>query len=101
MHYVVQINDVAVAALLLQYGTDANAKGSKEYTPLHQATHYGALEMVLFLLQNGAATTSRNADGNTPFTTKFNARGYDYAPIEANTRLQIRYLLSTQSTLTT
>jgi hypothetical protein len=101
MHYVAQSNDVAVAALLLQYGTDANAKGSKEYTPLHQATRYGALEMVLFLLQNGASTTSRNSDGNTPLTTKFNARGYDYAPIEANTRLQIRYLLSSQSTPTT
>jgi hypothetical protein len=96
MHYVAQSNDVPVAALLLRHGADANVKGAKEYTPLHQATHYGALGMVHFLLQNGASTTSRNDEGDMPMTTKFNAQGYDNAPIVASIRLRIRYLPSSQ-----
>jgi ankyrin repeat protein len=66
MNYLALCNDVPAATLLLQHGADINLKGVKKYTPLHQATHYGALEMVLFLLQNGASTIQRNDKGDTP-----------------------------------
>jgi ankyrin repeat protein len=47
--------DDSVVRLLLERGADANVRADKDgFTPLHEASRYGALEVVRLLLEYGA-----------------------------------------------
>jgi ankyrin repeat protein len=52
-------------ATLLEAGSDINAKGEDDFTPLHCAVEFDVLENVKFLISQGASLTSQNRDGQT------------------------------------
>lgn len=47
-------------------GANLNAKGLDDDTPLHDATTSGNLEMVKFLIENGADPFVKNTKGKMP-----------------------------------
>ncbi|KAI9455266.1 ankyrin repeat-containing domain protein [Lactarius psammicola] len=57
---------VIVAQLLLERGADVNALDGDNKTPLHLASYFGKVEMVLVLLNAGANANAKNAQGQTP-----------------------------------
>jgi len=66
-HYYSRNNgDVLVAQLLLERGADVNVPDDDNRTPLHLASYFGRVEMVLVLLNAGANASAKNAQGQTP-----------------------------------
>jgi ankyrin repeat protein len=64
LHAAIFQKDVSIAALLLDYGFDPNAKGLKNgYTPLHDAVWANNVEAAELLLARGAAPAIKNKDG--------------------------------------
>ena len=55
-----------IAALLIDYGADVDAKGKDGGTPLHAAAFLGRVETVKLLLEKGADVTIRSKVGSTP-----------------------------------
>ena len=43
-----------------------NEKNGKQKTALHYGSENGSLEVVKFLIENGAETKIKDTDGNTP-----------------------------------
>ena len=69
LHEIAAINDVATLKKLLNKFKmiDLNVKSiGNGNTPLHEATHMSATEMVLFLLESGARFDIKNAAGKVP-----------------------------------
>ena len=66
LHRAAALGACEVAATLLAYGADINARDDLGATPLHDATTYGHPDMVEFLLQDGADPYARNKEGYTP-----------------------------------
>ena len=66
---VIRNGDVTALQLLLTAGADVNAKtaaGSGGWTPLHGAAALGRVDVMKFLLENGADRTATDARGFTP-----------------------------------
>jgi ankyrin len=59
-------NDVLVAQLLLEHGADVDVLDDDNQTPLHLASFFGRVEMVLVLLSAGANASTENTLGLTP-----------------------------------
>jgi len=57
--------DGSVVRLLLDHGADVNAQNQAGWTPLDEASYYGALEVVRLLLERGADVEAKNNDGKT------------------------------------
>jgi ankyrin repeat protein len=69
IHEIAALNDVMTMKKILKKfkGIDFNAKAiGSGNTPLHEATHMTSVEMVNFLLQNGAKCEVKNAAGKIP-----------------------------------
>ena len=47
-------------------GTDVNAKGERDRTPLHEAAWNGHKEVAALLIANGADVNAKDVDGETP-----------------------------------
>lgn len=60
---IARFGSLASARDLIESGADVNATQSGGVTPLHLAAAQGKLEMVEFLIQNGASPAIRAADG--------------------------------------
>ena len=56
-----------VAKMLINKGSDVNAKNNLGYTPLHIAALNGSSEIIKLLLENGADKNAKDNDGNTPY----------------------------------
>jgi ankyrin repeat protein len=67
LHDMAQKGDLAKAQLLLKYGAEINAV-EEEYqsTPLGMAARWGHMEMVAYLLEQGADPNHAGADWSTP-----------------------------------
>ena len=64
LHWAAENGLLEIARLLLEQGSDVNARDAFANTPLHLAVRYP--EMVKLLLSRGAQVGARNAFGNTP-----------------------------------
>jgi len=64
-----------IVQMLLQAGSNVNARNHFDYTPLHWAAKHNHLESAKLLLQANAMKYPRNKDGDTPFdlALRFNA----------------------------
>ena len=51
------------AKLLLDWGADIEAVANSNYRPLHEAAHRGNVQMIKFLLENGAEVNARSTYG--------------------------------------
>ena len=51
----------------IEHGTDVNCKDYDGYTPLHWSSRYGCLDVVKYLIENGADWLIKN-DDNEYFT---------------------------------
>ena len=47
-------------------GTDVNAKGERDRTPLHEAAWNGHKKVAALLIANGADVNAKDVDGETP-----------------------------------
>ena len=68
--------DGSVLRLLLEHGADVNAQSRDGRTPLHLASHYGALEVVRLLLEHGADVEAKRYDAKTALQVAAD-RGHD------------------------
>jgi ankyrin repeat protein len=68
--------DGSVLRLLLKHGADVNARDTRGLTSLHEASHYGALEVVRLLLEHGADVEGEDSDGETALQAAAR-RGHD------------------------
>ena len=59
-------HDALVAQLLLEHGADVDAPDDDSQTPLHLASSFGRVKVVLVLLNAGANANMKNAEGQTP-----------------------------------
>jgi hypothetical protein len=57
--------DGSVVRFLLEHGADINVVNQFGRTPLHEASHYGPLEVVRLLLEHGADVETKNEFGGT------------------------------------
>jgi len=66
LHRAVEVDDIELFEMLLSApGADINALGMDGGTPLHSAALEAEVNMVKFLLDNGADVNARNEDGET------------------------------------
>lgn len=65
LHLAALYNRVEIAEILLQNGSDIEAKATKGVTPLFVAAVRGNKEMVSFLIDHGADVNAVNNDGET------------------------------------
>lgn len=66
LHFASYKGHEAVISLLLENGTNINAKGDDGSTPLHAASSKGHEAIVALLLENGADCSITNKKGKTP-----------------------------------
>jgi len=66
--------DISLA--LLKYGVNIDARGVKERTPLMAAIEFNKSEIVKLLIDHGADTTAKDADGNTVLQLAQNKGNY-------------------------
>lgn len=57
---------VDIIKILLEYGSDVNAKDDYENTPLHWSAYGGKSDGIKILLDHGAKINIRNKKGYTP-----------------------------------
>jgi ankyrin repeat protein len=57
---------IYAAELLLERGADVNVPDDDDQTPLHLASYFWKVEMVLLLLNAGANSSAKDAQGQTP-----------------------------------
>lgn len=67
MHLAVESGSTSACALLLQHGACVQAINRKLETPLHLAAAAGKQDIVRLLLEAGANSLERNADGHNVF----------------------------------
>lgn len=65
LHSAVAARSLAVAALLLAHGADANARQQAGFTPLQGAAEAGRRDLAELLLAHGARREDRSDDGRT------------------------------------
>lgn len=58
MHLAAQEDKVNVAEVLVKYSTSIDPQTKAGYTPLHTACHFGQMNMVRFLLEQGASVSA-------------------------------------------
>ncbi len=66
IHAAAAQNQASAVRFLLDHGADVNIKGHWNRTPLHDAVHAAAVEVVQLLLQRGASTDAVDDRGQTP-----------------------------------
>ncbi len=67
LHYASYYNHIEIAKLLIERGTDVNAKGNGGgRTPLHVASTYNSIKIVELLIERGADVEAKDNDGWTP-----------------------------------
>jgi len=92
-------DQVKVAELLIKYGADVTLKMDDGSTALHGAVEWGALDMVKFLLENGASVIARDDWGRTPCTVPFLDRGCNERPITEYVKEEIRRICAEHAKL--
>jgi ankyrin repeat protein len=72
---------VLIAQILLQRGADVSTSNDDNQTPLHLASYFGKVEVVLVLLNAGANASATNAQGQTPLhlASQCPYQGADYS----------------------
>jgi ankyrin repeat protein len=73
LHKIAIWGDVASAEVLLSNGADVNAHGEDQDTPLHRAIAGEHLDMIRFLLANGARHDLPNRYGTSPLVEAENS----------------------------
>ena len=71
LHMAAWNNDVKIAELCLDHGSDVNTIKTKETTPLHLAATKGNLEMAQLLISRGAGVNMKDDDSKTPLHRSF------------------------------
>uniref|UniRef100_A0A7C4H6L4 Uncharacterized protein n=1 Tax=Thermofilum pendens TaxID=2269 RepID=A0A7C4H6L4_THEPE len=66
LHKAVREGDPQRVKQLVERGANVNARGERDWTPLHLAAFYGYLEVVRFLVEKGAEVNARNVDRRIP-----------------------------------
>lgn len=66
MHEACNHGHYNVAAMLVKAGSNVNAKGLDDDTPLHDAAIMGQLKLVKLLVERGADPAFKNKKGKTP-----------------------------------
>lgn len=66
MHEACNHGHLNVASILIKAGSNVNAKGYEDVTPLHDAAIVGHLKMCKLLLSHGADPRAKNCKGKTP-----------------------------------
>jgi uncharacterized protein len=61
--------------LLLEAGSDINARDSRGLSPLHEAARWGWNDVVKFLAENGADLNAKDNRGNTPVDSALGKAG--------------------------
>lgn len=79
--------DIKQAARLLDAGTNINAVGEDQYTPLHEAIHADRPEIAALLVRRGASLSAREKRGLNAFEL---ARNYGRGAVIA----QMKHALS-------
>ena len=79
-----------IAELLIEKGADVNAKSNRGYTPLHEASDHGKIEIIDLLIAKGAdvnaiIVSGRN-QGKTPLdlTEQQNCKGLANSKLQKN-----------------
>lgn len=67
LHSACAISNLEIAEILLEAGSDVNAKQMQGVTPLHSAAHNGQTNLAKLLLNNGADKGAKMDDGQTPY----------------------------------
>ncbi|CAH0365923.1 unnamed protein product [Pelagomonas calceolata] len=66
LHHAAQLEDPAIASMLLRYGADPNASEEGDSTPLHYAAETSSYRTLACLLDNGAEVDAQDDMGATP-----------------------------------
>ena len=66
LHFAAELEDPAIASMLLRYGADPNSGDDDGETPLHAAAEAGAHRTLACLLDNGAEVDAQDDMGITP-----------------------------------
>jgi uncharacterized protein len=66
IHSACAISNLDIAALLITYGANVNAKQQQGVTPLHSAAHHGHFELSKLLIDSGADPNAKLDNGQTP-----------------------------------
>lgn len=66
LHHCARLGSVDIAALLVEYEADADARDVRGQTPLHVACSFGHVDMVRFLLESAAVADTRDDNGGVP-----------------------------------
>jgi len=85
-----KFDQVKVAEMLVKYGADVTLKMGDGSTALHDAVKNGALELVNFLLKNGARSEEDDGDGYNACSIPFYDKGMDGRPIPDRVKNGIR-----------
>lgn len=79
LHAAAASRSVPLARLLLEHGSDPNARQESGFTPLHSAAQNGQVEMIHLLLEHEAQRDLRTDEGKTPLDL---AREYHHEPAQ-------------------
>lgn len=66
LHRAAYNNNVEIAKLLIQYGSNVNSRTLMRWTPLHSAAKWANAECIALLLQHGADINAESEGQQTP-----------------------------------
>ena len=66
LHYAAELEDPAIASMLLRYGANPSLKDDDDQTPLHSAAETSSYRTLACLLDNGAEVDAQDDMGITP-----------------------------------
>ena len=81
-------NGLDVARALIEAGADVNRQCEHGRTALHMAAAWAHLEVVMFLMDNGADPTIRDVEGMTP--ARVTRDGYKSNRVTDDERREVR-----------
>lgn len=92
LHYALEMNQSAVASILVATGSDLKVKDTLGQTPLHTAVNSGAEDMVALLLSNGANINEGDDGGATPIFMAYMKKNIKLAEFLAQVFLHLSFL---------